>query len=144
MANVLFAQPNAGWQWGALADATGLNNAALFAAHSCEGTRDLISSLSPEAVVSALNFPDGDWRRILQLAQQANLHSNVIVVSQHEDMPLYLTAMESGAYDFATMHTSKTDLSWILRCAIGNSESRREAKRESPNAMAAFRRLFQS
>src|SRR5580704_10573381 len=127
MANVLFVQRNSEWQWDVLVDATGLNNVALFAAHTCEEAQEIIGRVRPEVVVCALNFPDGDWRRILQLAQEASMPSSVIVVSPQSDIPLYVMAMESGAYDFATLHTSKIELSWILRCAIGNAESRREA-----------------
>ncbi len=125
MASVLFTQPNAEWKWDALADATGLNTAVVYHAHTCGETGERIRDLSPDVVVCALNFPDGDWRQILQLAQESIPPTNVIVVSPHEDIPLYLAAMENGAYDFATLHTSKSDLARILRCAIGNSESRR-------------------
>lgn len=129
MANVLFAQPNAGWQWEALTEACRLNQVALYPASRCDEAKEMIGKLSPEVVVCALKFFDGDWKRLLQLAGETRMPSNVIVVSQHEDIPLYLTAMESGAYDFATMQTSTNDLSWILRCAIGNAQSRRQAKR---------------
>ena len=142
MANVLFAQPNSGWQWRTLAEATGLHNMALHDAHTCEETENLMGRLSPEVIVCALNFPDGDWRKILKLVQEASLPCNVIVVSQHEDIPLYLAALESGAYDFATLHTTKNDLSWILRCAIGNAERRREAKRISATSISPLLPLF--
>jgi DNA-binding NtrC family response regulator len=129
MAKVLFAQPNMGWQWDALTEACGVNKVALVAANRCREAEDRINSLAPEVVVCALNFPDGDWRRMLQMAKEAKTPANVIVVSQHEDVPLYVTAMESGAYDFATLQTSTNDLSWILRSAIDNAEKSRAAKR---------------
>ena len=129
MAKVLFVQPNMGWQWEALNEACGLNKVTLFVATGCGEAEGGIDKLHPEVVVCALNFPDGDWRRILRLATEARMSSNVIVVSQHEDIPLYLKVMESGAYDFATLDTPKSDLSWILQCAIENAESRRQARR---------------
>ena len=129
MANVLFVQPNSGWQWDALAEACGVNKVAFVPANRCREAEDKISQLDPEVVVCALNFLDGDWRRILQLATEAKMPPNVIVVSQHEDVPLYMTAMENGAYDFATLQTSTKDLSWILRFAIDNAENRRSVKR---------------
>jgi len=89
----------------------------------------MMGALYPEVVVCALVFFDGDWRKVLRLAGEARVPCNVIVVSQHEDVPVYITAMESGAYDFATLQTSTKDLAWILRCAIENAESRREAIR---------------
>jgi DNA-binding NtrC family response regulator len=141
MANVLFVQPNAGWQWDALAEACALNKVVLYHAHTCGEAEEIIGRLCPAVVVCALNFPDGDWRRILQLAQEASMPCSVIVVSQHEDVPLYLTAMESGAYDFATLQASKTELSWIIRCAIGNSENRREAKRVAATSVFPQRSL---
>ena len=67
MAKVLFAQPNAGWQWEALTEACGLNSIALYPANRCEDAEDMSSELDLEVVVGALNFPDGDWRRVLQL-----------------------------------------------------------------------------
>lgn len=129
MAKVLFAQPKTGWQWEALTEACDRNRVALFAANRCKEAEESIGKLHPEVVVCALHFPDGDWRRILQVSKEATMPSNVIVVSQQEDLHLYMMAMESGAYDFATLDTPKSDLSWILQCAIGNAESRREAKR---------------
>ncbi len=129
MTKVLFVQPNTGWQWEGLTEACARNQVALLGANRCKEAEDIIGKLHPEVVVCALSFPDGDWKRILQVAKGARMPSNVIVVSQHEDIPLYLMAMESGAYDFATLDTPKGDLSWILQCAIGNAESRREAKR---------------
>jgi DNA-binding NtrC family response regulator len=128
MPKILFVQPNVGWQWEALSEACDLNNIALYAAHNCERAEDRMGKLRPEVVVCAVNFPDGDWRRILQQAQGARRPTNVIVVSEHEDIPLYLEAMESGAYDFATLETSRGHLSWILSCAIGNAKSREGAE----------------
>ena len=60
---------------------------------------------------------------------ETRMPCNVIVVSQHEDISLYLRAMESGAYDFATLQTSSRDLCWLLRSTIENAESRRKAKK---------------
>ena len=51
---------------------------------------------------------------------------SVIVVSQHEDIPLYLIAVESGACDFSTLHAARSDLSRMLCHAIGIAERRRD------------------
>jgi DNA-binding NtrC family response regulator len=136
MAKVLFVQPNTERKWDALAQACGVNKVTLFAADRCREAEDRIDKLDPEVVVCTSNLPDGDWRRILQVAKKARTPANVIVVSQHEDVPLYMTAMESGAYDFATLQTSTKDLSWILRSAIGNAEDRRAAMRAESIASA--------
>jgi DNA-binding NtrC family response regulator len=145
MTKVLIVQPNPGWQWEAITEACDLNKVTLFAANSCKEAEDTMGNLHPEVVVCALHFPDGDWRRILQAAQEATTPSNIIVVSEHEDIPLYMTALESGAYDFATLDTPRKDLSWLLRCTVENAGSRREAKRAaaiSVSLMNEFSRIL--
>ena len=138
MAKVLFVQPNIGWQWDALLDATAVNQVPLHLANTAIEAEEIIGRLCPEVVVCALNFSDGEWRRILQQAQAASLPTNVIVVSEHDDIPLYLKAMEDGAYDFATLQTSKTDLARILRCALGDSENRRQARWKAATCGSPF------
>jgi len=94
-------------------------------AKSCDEARYLMDALEPEVVFSEPELPDGNWQSVLQLAEQAALPINVIVVGKHDDMELYLSAMQQGAHDYIAPPIAANDLSHILRCAMDDAHRRR-------------------
>jgi two-component system response regulator PilR (NtrC family) len=77
-------------------------------------------------VFTDLDLPDGNWPDIVRLAKGAAEPVNVIVVSRLVDIPLYIRAIEQGAFDYITPPFEPADLAYIIRCAASNVLLRRE------------------
>ena len=80
----------------------------------------------PELVFTDTQLPDGTWSDVVRLAEGARAPVNVIVVSRLVDIPLYVRAIEQGAFDFITPPFESADLAYVIRCAAGNVLRRRE------------------
>jgi DNA-binding NtrC family response regulator len=68
---------------------------------NCAGTKAALSEAnSPALVLTDTFLPDGTWADVLRTSRSFQSGPPVIVVSRVVDIPLYLDALESGAYDF--------------------------------------------
>jgi two-component system response regulator PilR (NtrC family) len=103
--------------------------ASLRQARTCaEAGRILSGAKPPELVFTGLEFPDGNWPDIVRLAKGAAEPVNVIVVSRQVDIPLYIRAIEQGAFDYITPPFEPADLAYVIRCAASNVLLRREVE----------------
>ena len=84
----------------------------LEAAHEigCRATADII--------FTDVQLPDGDWRQVLQMARRSPARAEVILVSRHVDVGLYLDALEVGAFDFVVPPFHTVELGYIIVNAI--------------------------
>jgi len=82
--------------------------------------------LPPHVVLADPRLPDGSWEDVVRLATEAPAPVNVIVVSEVVDIALYLEAIQRGAFDFIVPPMPLTDLTYVVRSAIGNALRRRE------------------
>jgi len=96
-------------------------------ARSCAEADHLIRELEPDVVFSDTGLCDGTWQRVVNLADRAPQAVNVVVVGKHDDMELYLSALEHGAHDFVAPPFESEGLWHILRCAVENTSVRRGA-----------------
>ncbi|MGH6630436.1 MAG: response regulator [Burkholderiales bacterium] len=96
-------------------------------ARTCaEARRELSGPKPPDLVFTDIKLPDGDWSDVVRLAEGARAPVNVIVVSRLVDIPLYVQAIEQGAFDFITPPFEPSDVSYVIRCAAGNVMQRKE------------------
>jgi DNA-binding NtrC family response regulator len=94
--------------------------------HNCfEAALSLSSPCPPHLVFTDTQLPDGNWEDVLSFAARANAPVNVIVVSPHVDVVLYIKTMESGAFDFMVIPPSAPELLHVVRVAAANIFARR-------------------
>jgi DNA-binding NtrC family response regulator len=95
-------------------------------AHNCfEAALNLCSPCPPHLVFTETELPDGNWEDVLSFAARANAPVNVIVVSPHVDVALYIQTMERGAFDFIVTPPSALELVHVVRVAAANVSVRR-------------------
>src|SRR5690242_12838052 len=98
-------------------------------ARSCEeAARYLQRQSPPHLVFTDTTMPDGSWLDVLRTAEQASRPVNVIVASRAPDVRLYMEAMERGAFDLVTASALVPEVAHILRNAVENVLSRRDAQ----------------
>ena len=72
-----------------------------FSVTTCKEAGDWISQRKPHIIFTESSLRGG-WRStILNIADAANVPISVIVVSEHPDTRLYLSAMERGALELS-------------------------------------------
>lgn len=79
---------------------------------------------SPHVVLTDVQLADGNWADVIALSRKLDSPLRVIVVANHVDVPLYLEALESGAYDFMTPPFEPEVLQYIVSGAAGEDRRR--------------------
>ncbi len=82
----------------------------------------------PHLVFTETTLPDGTWADVVNLAVEASKPVNVIVIARLEDVGLYLETIGRGAFDFIVLPLTGHGLVHVVRCAVDNVISRREAQ----------------
>lgn len=99
---------------------------------SLEEARPLLTGPNtPHLVFTQPRLPDGIWADVVNLARKAPTPVNVIVVARPANAGLYLQAISGGAFDFVVAPLSGYQLTHVVRCAIENVLSRRQAQGHS-------------
>ncbi|HXX21974.1 MAG TPA: response regulator [Terriglobia bacterium] len=107
-----------------------------------EAALTLCSHCPPHLVFTDIELSDGNWTDVLSLAACASAPVNVIVVSPHVDVALYIRAMEGGAFDFIVCPPGTLELLHVVRVAAGNVFKRRhEASAVVPTSSPAVASL---
>ncbi len=81
----------------------------------------------PILVFTDLTVCDGSWADALRLTHRAIRPMDLIVVSRLVDIPLYIAAMESGAFDFMVPPFEDDDVVYVLRRALDDLGRRNDA-----------------
>jgi putative two-component system response regulator len=98
-------------------------------ARTCQEASQLLGGPEPpEVIFTETELPDGNWLDVVRLAENAANPINVIVVSRLVDIRLYVEALQNGAFDFIVPPFEPSELSHVLRCAIGNVTTRRDVQ----------------
>jgi hypothetical protein len=82
----------------------------------------------PHLIFTQPKLPDGMWADVVSLALKAAKPVNVIVVGRMTNVGLYLQTITGGAFDFIVPPLTGYELTHVVRCAIENVLSRREAQ----------------
>lgn len=100
---------------------------------SCKDISALLcASNPPDVILTDVSLPDGTWEDVVRIGQHSAVPVNVIVVSHHADIRLYVEALEKGAFDFIIPPFEASQISHVLRSAYWNvSKLREEASRAS-------------
>ena len=99
-----------------------------WSARSLDEAAKLLDQTHPELVFTDTQFADGTWSEVVSLAERAGAPANVIVVGSHVDIKVYISAMESGAFDFIVPPLEPESLAHVVGVAIDNVRRRREAE----------------
>ena len=92
-----------------------------------------------DVIFTDIQLSDGDWKQVLQMARKAPARAEVILVSRFVDVPLYLDALEAGAFDFIVPPFHTVELGYIIVNAIYTCSKQRGHRfsSNSPDATAA-------
>jgi len=109
---------------------TDLNNLSVktWSARSLDEAAKLLDQTHPELVFTDTQLADGTWSEVVSLVERAGAPANVIVVGSHVDIRVYVSAMESGAFDFIVPPLEPESLLHVVGVAIDNVRRRREAE----------------
>lgn len=82
---------------------------------SClEAAHEIGRCSTADVIFTDLYLPDGGWKQMLQMARQTPARAEVILVSRFVDVPLYLDALEAGAFDFVVPPFNTVELGYII------------------------------
>ncbi len=99
---------------------------------SCQEALPLLTGPNPPHLVfTQPKLPDGSWADIVSLGIKAQKPVNVIIVGRLANVGLYLQTITGGAFDFIVPPLTGYELAHVVRCAIENVLSRREARAAS-------------
>lgn len=84
---------------------------------TCEEAGRLISQTQPQLVFTDASLPDGSWADVVRMAEMASSPVDVIVVGAKEDIRLYLSALEGGAFDFVLPPFEHEALEFVVESA---------------------------
>ena len=99
-----------------------------WSARSLDEAAKLLDQTHPELIFTDTQLADGTWSEVVSLVEGAGAPANVIVVGSHGDIRVYVSAMESGAFDFIVPPLEPESLLHIVGVAIDNVRRRREAE----------------
>ena len=97
-----------------------------FSVETCEEAQGMISLCRPHVVFAEPSLPDGSWQSLVNLAQNAEVPLNVIVVENFPNTRSYVSVMECGAFDFVVPPFEHAPLEFIVRSAFLDANRRRE------------------
>lgn len=100
--------------------------------------REIGRCTTGQVIFTDVQLPDGDWKQVLGMARQTSARAEMIVASRFVDVPLYLDALEAGAYDFVVPPFRTVELGYIIVNAI-YACSKQRTQRFSGSMVAQWR-----
>ena len=100
----------------------------IYSAESCEEVARLLDQTHPELIFTAKLLRDGTWRNVIHLSESLSVPTNVIVVGDYQDISLYLSAMDYGAFDFILPPFEEDAIAHVVRAASESLRRRRESQ----------------
>jgi DNA-binding NtrC family response regulator len=96
---------------------------------NCQEAGPLLQGANPPHLVfTETTLPDGTWADVFNLTLKAAKAVNVIVTARMVDDRVYLDTIGGGAFDFIVPPLTRDELAHVVRCAMENAISRREAQ----------------
>lgn len=100
----------------------------IWSTYACAEAARLVDQTRPELIFTATELIDGTWSKNVELAENAPVQTNAIVVGRSHDIGLYLSAMDRGAFDFIIPPFEWNALNHVVRVAAGNARRQRETQ----------------
>jgi len=97
-----------------------------FSVRTCEELDRLISQTQPHLIFSDTSFTDGTWMDVVRSAEEAPVPVNVILVGANDNMKLYVSALERGAFDFILPPFERQGLEFVVTSAARDASRRRQ------------------
>jgi DNA-binding NtrC family response regulator len=96
-------------------------------ARNCRSAELLLCETPPPHLVfTDVVLPDGNWLDLLDLTAKSKDRVNLIVVSPHANISLYMDVMNHGAFDFITESFTVHEIVHVVRTAAENAVRGRE------------------
>jgi len=95
---------------------------------TCAELKRLIPKALPYIIFCDTILPDGTWEDVVKLADRAPAPVNVIVVGANDDMKLYVSVLEGGAFDFIVPPFEAQSLEFVVTSAARNASLRRKTQ----------------
>jgi two-component system response regulator AtoC len=111
---------------GALKHALNPLSVQTLSVRTCEELKRLILQEHPHIILSDTSLPDGTWEDVVNLAKNSPVAANVIVVGANDDMKLYVSVLERGAFDFVVPPFEHQSLDFVVMSAGRNASLRRQ------------------
>jgi two-component system, NtrC family, response regulator AtoC len=99
-----------------------------YSVRTCEEARRLILQTQPDLIFTDTCLPDGSWADIVDLPARFGSAINVIVVSATEDVQLYISALQRGAFDFVLPPFERQGLEFVVRSGGEDARHRRKVR----------------
>jgi DNA-binding NtrC family response regulator len=77
-----------------------------YSVRTCKEARERVLRIRPDLIFTDTCLPDGSWTDVVDMAGRSDSPVNVIVVSATEDVQLYISALERGAFGSAVIPVS--------------------------------------
>ncbi len=94
-----------------------LNLKIAVAFSAAEALESLADSEIP-VVCTCAELRDGDYRILLDAIRTQGLRSRLLVITQKDECPEYLSAMEHGVFDFLAYPFQQAEIERIVRNAL--------------------------
>jgi DNA-binding NtrC family response regulator len=95
---------------------------------TCEEAGRMVTQMRPQLVFTDTFLPDGSWADVVRMAKMASSPVDVIVVGAREDIKLYLSALEGGAFDFVLPPFEHEALEFVVESARQDVRRRRQGQ----------------
>jgi DNA-binding NtrC family response regulator len=99
-----------------------------YSVQTCEEARHLVPRTQPDLIFTDTRLPDGTWTDVVDMAGICDPPVNVIVVSATEDVQLYMSALERGAFDFILPPFERQGLDFVVRSGGEDARHRRKVR----------------
>ena len=99
----------------------------VYSSDSCEEVERLLDQTHPELVFTSKLLSDGTWRDVVHMAEGVPVPTNIIVVSEDNDIRFYVSAMDYGAFDFICPPFQDDAIAHVVRSASESVRRRRES-----------------
>ena len=92
--------------------------------HTCSELARVISHRNPRLVFTDTSLPDGTWADVIGIVEK-RVPTNVVVVGAHDDIGLYLSVLDRGAFDFIIPPFEREALNFVVKSAASDALGRR-------------------
>ena len=99
-----------------------------YSVRTCKEARERVLRIRPDLIFTDTCLPDGSWTDVVDMAERSDSPVNVIVVSATEDVQLYISALERGAFDFLLPPFEAQGLDFVVRSGGEDARPRRKVR----------------